>query len=176
MASFNKVILMGNLTRDPEVRYTNSGVPVATLRLAVSETFRRRDTNEQVERTCFVDVQAWQRQAETCEQYLSKGRPVLVEGRLELNEWETSQGEKRSMLRVRADRVQFLGSARRDAYSDTAQGPVSQTPPSQGGAQTPPQPKPSVPQAAPVAPQTPSANTNNVPVDSDLPDDDNLPF
>ncbi len=183
MPSFNRVILMGNLTRDPEVRYTNSGVPVATLRLAVSETFRRKETNEKVEKTCFVDVQVWQRQAETCQQYLSKGRPVLVEGRLELDEWETPQGEKRSRLRVRADRVQFLGTSRQnqsDEYGDVATGaaPVSSGAP----AGTPPAapPPPAAGGAGVTAGVTmgppPVSAPGVVPGGNDIPDDENLPF
>ncbi len=116
MASFNRVILVGNLTRDPELRRAPSGSAVAELRLAVSETYRDRQTGEQKEVACYVDVVVWERQAETCQQYLSKGRQVLVEGRLVYDEWKNPQGESRNRLRVRADRVQFLGSppARRE--------------------------------------------------------------
>ena len=114
MASFNKVILVGNLTKDPEVRYIPSGTAVGDLRLAVSETFKNK-AGEQVEQTCFVDVVVWARQAETCGEYLRKGSPVLVEGRLQLDQWKTKEGEARSKLRVRADRVQFLGSPRSGA-------------------------------------------------------------
>ena len=113
MASFNRVVLMGNLTRDPEVRQTSSGAQVAELRLAVSETYRDRQTNQQKEVTCYVDVVVWNKLAELCQQYLSKGRPVLVEGRLTYDEWKTPQGESRNKLRVRADTVKFLGSAKR---------------------------------------------------------------
>lgn len=111
MASFNKVILIGNLTKDPEVRYIPSGTAVGDLRLAVTERFKGRDGQEQ-ESTCFVDVVVWARQAETCGEYLRKGSPILVEGRLQLDEWKSKEGENRSKLRVRADRVQFLGSPR----------------------------------------------------------------
>ena len=113
MASFNRVVLMGNLTRDPEVRQTPSGAQVAELRLAVSEIYRDRQTNQQKEVTCYVDVVVWNKLAELCQQYLSKGRPVLVEGRLTYDEWKTPQGEARNKLRVRADTVKFLGSAKR---------------------------------------------------------------
>lgn len=111
MAGFNKVILMGNLTRDPELRETPSGTKVSDLRLAVSEKYRNRQSGELTEVTCFVDVVVWERQAELCEQYLAKGRPVLVEGRLQLDEWKNDQGETRSKLKVRGDRITFLGSA-----------------------------------------------------------------
>lgn len=113
MASFNKVILAGNLTRDPEIRNAG-GTKVADLRLAVSETWRDKATGQPKEVTCFVDVVAWDRQADFCQQYFSKGKGMLVEGRLQLDEWTDKQsGEKRSKLRVRADRVLFWGSAPR---------------------------------------------------------------
>jgi len=111
MASLNKVFLMGNLTKDPELRYTPSGTAVADLRLAVNDSYTDRE-GKQVERTLFIDVVVWQRQAETASEYLSKGRAVLVEGRLQMDEWENQQGEKRSKIRVVAQRVQFLGSPR----------------------------------------------------------------
>ena len=111
MASLNKVFLMGNLTRDPELRYTPDGTAVADLGLAVNESYTGRD-GKQVERTLFVDVVAWRRQAETASEYLSKGRPIFVEGRLQLDEWENQQGEKRTKMRVVALRIQFLGSPR----------------------------------------------------------------
>ena len=114
MASLNRVYLCGRLTRDPEVRHTPSNLAVADLGLAVSDSYKNK-AGELVETVCFVDIVVWGRQAETCGQYLSKGSPVLVEGRLQLDQWQTQNGEKRSRLRVRADRVQFLGSGRRDA-------------------------------------------------------------
>jgi single-strand DNA-binding protein len=118
MASYNRVLLMGNLTRNPEIRYTPSGTAVADLGVAVNESFKNK-AGESVERTCFVDVVVWGRQAETAAEYLHKGSPVFVEGRLQLDQWENQEGEKRSKLRVRADRVQFLGSPARGAeYGD----------------------------------------------------------
>ena len=112
MASLNYVVLAGNLTRDPVVRNTPSGTAVADLGLAVSDKYKNK-AGELVETVCFVDVVAWGRQAEVCQQYLHKGSPVLVEGRLQLDQWESKEGEKRSKLRVRADRVQFLSSPNR---------------------------------------------------------------
>ena len=109
MASYNRVLLMGNLTRNPEIRYTPSGTAVADLGLAINENFKNK-AGETVEQTCFVDVVVWGRQAETSAEYLHKGSSVFVEGRLQLDQWENQQGEKRSKLRVRADRVQFLGA------------------------------------------------------------------
>jgi single-strand DNA-binding protein len=113
MANYNRVLLMGNLTRNPEIRYTPSGTAVADLGLAVNENFKNK-SGETVERICFVDVVVWSRQAETAAEYLHKGSPVFVEGRLQLDQWENQQGEKRSKLRVRADRIQFLGSPGKD--------------------------------------------------------------
>ena len=108
MYGFNRVVLMGNLTRDPTVRQTPSGTSVADLGLASSESYRRRD-GEDVKKTCFVDLVAWGRQAEVCGEYLRKGAPVLVEGRLQYDQWETEDGQRRSKLRVRADHIRFLG-------------------------------------------------------------------
>ncbi|VGO20340.1 single-stranded DNA-binding protein [Pontiella sulfatireligans] len=125
MASYNRVLLMGNLTRNPEIRYTPSGTAVADLGMAVSDNYKNQ-AGETVERTCFVDVVVWGRQAETSAEYLHKGSPVFVEGRLQLDQWEGQQGEKRSKLRVRADRVQFLGSPAKGAESSEA--PVSSVP------------------------------------------------
>ena len=111
MGSMNRTFLMGNLTRDPELRMTSTGRAVADLRLAVSEKFRNRD-GEMSETALFIDVVTWGSKAENCAQYLQKGSAVLVEGRLRLDEWENDNGEKRSRIRVRADRVQFLGGPR----------------------------------------------------------------
>ena len=122
MASFNKVILVGNLTRDPEKKYLPSGVAVADLGLAINESYKNKE-GEWVEKPVFVDIVVWDRQAENCAQYLSKGSPLLVEGRLQLDTWETPQGEKRSKVRVRADRVQFLsGGGQRSSESSAASG------------------------------------------------------
>jgi single-strand DNA-binding protein len=107
-ASLNKVLLMGNLTRDPEVRYTPKGTAVGDLGLAVNDSYKAQDGTIK-ETVTFINVEVWGRQAETCKQYLSKGRPVFIEGQLRLDQWETPQGEKKNQLRVRADRVQFLG-------------------------------------------------------------------
>lgn len=114
MSTLNRVFLMGNLTRDPEVRYTPAGTAVGDLGLAINENYKNK-AGETVESTVFVDVEVWSRQAETCAEYLFKGSPVFVEGRLKLDQWVNQQGEKRSKLRVRADRVQFLGAPRRGA-------------------------------------------------------------
>jgi len=108
MASLNKVFMMGNLTRDPELRYIPSGAPVATFGLAVNRTFvtQRGDKKDEV---CFVRVVVFGKQAESCSQYLTKGRPVFIEGRLQYRAWE-QDGQKRSTLDIVADRGQFLGA------------------------------------------------------------------
>jgi single-strand DNA-binding protein len=109
MAGLNNVVLIGNLTRDPELRYTPSGLPVATLRLAVNRNF----TNQQGEiETDYFNVIVWRNQAEKCAEYLSKGRQVAITGRLQSRSWEANDGQKRSVVEVVADRVVFLG--RRD--------------------------------------------------------------
>ncbi len=107
MASLNRVFLMGNLTRDPELRYIPSGTAVATFGLAVNTVYTT-PTGERKEDVCFVRIVVWGKQAEQCTQYLSKGRPVFVEGRLIYRSWE-KDGQTRTTLEVRADRVQFLG-------------------------------------------------------------------
>jgi single-strand DNA-binding protein len=124
MASYNKVILVGNLTRDPELRYTPSGTAVANLRLAVNRKFR--DKAQQLkDETCFITVVVWSKQAETCNQYLHKGSSLLVEGRLQSRTWDDAQsGQKRSVVEVLAERVQFLGSPQK-AAAPAGQEPVS---------------------------------------------------
>lgn len=107
MASLNKVFLIGNLTREPELRYTPQGTAVANLRIAVNRKFRDR-TGEQKEETCFVTVVVWDKQAEACNQYLSKGKSVFVEGRLVSRTYENNSGQKRYVQEVRAERIQFL--------------------------------------------------------------------
>jgi len=110
MASFNKVILLGNLTRDPEVRYTPKGSAVCDLGLAVNRNYTL-DNGEKREEVTFVDVVLWARLAEIAGEYLKKGRPVFIEGRLQLDTWDDKQsGQKRSKLRVIGETMQLLGS------------------------------------------------------------------
>ena len=109
MANLNKVFLIGNLTRDPELRYTPGGTAVANLGIAVNRRFKD-SSGELKEEVCFLTVTVWDKQAEACCQYLTKGRPVFVEGVLQSRFWETPEGQKRSAIDVRAERVQFLGS------------------------------------------------------------------
>ena len=107
MASFNRVILMGNITRDIELKYIQSGTAVTELGLAVNDR-RKTATGEWVDETTFVDVTLWGRTAEVASEYISKGSPVLIEGRLKLDTWET-EGQKRSKLRVVGEKMQMLG-------------------------------------------------------------------
>ncbi|MFH1924173.1 MAG: single-stranded DNA-binding protein [Planctomycetota bacterium] len=109
MASYNRVILLGNLTRDPELKYVPSGTAVSDIGLAVKNAYKN-SSGEWVDEPVFVDVTLWGRTAEVASEYLSKGSPVLIEGRLKFDTWETSEGQKRSKLRVVCDRMQMLGS------------------------------------------------------------------
>lgn len=122
MSSLNKVFLMGNLTRDPDLKYTQSGTAICNLGLAVNRKYTSR-TGEEVEEVCFVDIEVFGRQAESCKNYLQRGAPVLIEGRLRLDSWEDrNTGEKRSRLRVVGERVQFIGPpSRGSSFNDGAQ-------------------------------------------------------
>ena len=106
MASFNRVILVGNLTRDPELRYIPSGTAVSDIGLAVNDRIKRGD--QWVDEVTFVDITLWGRTAEICNEYCSKGSPILIEGRLKLDRWE-KEGQKHSKLKVVGDRLQMLG-------------------------------------------------------------------
>ncbi len=123
MAGFNKVILVGNLTRDPELRYTPKGVAIAKLGLAVNRSWRT-ETGELKEEVTFIDIDAFSKSAETIAQYLKKGSPLLVEGRLRLDQWDDKQtGQKRSRLGVVLESFQFLGSGQRTAEGGPAEAP-----------------------------------------------------
>ncbi len=121
MANYNRVMLMGNLTKDPELKYIQSGAAVTNLRLAINRNYTTKSGEERKE-VCYVGVVVWQKQAENCAKYLHKGSPVFVEGRLQSRSWETDDGQKRSILEVVADRVQFLGSPRDSAAGQTGEG------------------------------------------------------
>jgi len=111
MASFNKVILVGNLTRDPQVKYTTGGTAVTEIGLAVSRQWFDKQANAKKEETTFVDITLWGRTAEIAGEYLAKGRPVLIEGRLQLDTWDDREtGQKRSKLRVVGENMTMLGS------------------------------------------------------------------
>ena len=108
--NFNKVILIGNLTRDPQMSYLPSQTPVCEFGLAVNRKWKGQD-GQQKEEVCFVDCHCYGKQAETFNQYMSKGRPILVEGRLQLDTWESKDGQKRSKHRIFVERFQFMGQA-----------------------------------------------------------------
>jgi single-strand DNA-binding protein len=148
MASFNKVILVGNLTRDPELRYTPKGTAIAKVGLAVNRVWTS-ESGEKKEEVTFVDVDVFGRTAENVGQYMRKGRPILIEGRLRLEQWDDKQtGQKRSRLSVVAETVQFLGSP-----PNTGGGENSATKPRPAAASTPA----SAPAAEPLEGDTPPA-------------------
>jgi single-strand DNA-binding protein len=132
MANLNRVLLIGNLTRDPDLRYTPKGTAVTEIGLAVNRVYTGED-GERKEETTFVDVTLWARLAEIAGQYLKKGRPVFVEGRLQLDTWDDKQtGQKRSKLRVVAENIQLLGARQ--------EGEVPTSPPPRRSGATPPPP------------------------------------
>jgi single-strand DNA-binding protein len=109
-ANINRVVLVGNLTKDPELRHTPSGTAVCSLRLAVNTRRKASATGEWTEKPNYFDITVWGNQGESCAQYLAKGRPVAVDGRLEWREWDAQDGTKRQAIEIIADSVQFLGS------------------------------------------------------------------
>jgi single-strand DNA-binding protein len=128
MASFNKVILVGNLTRDPELRYTPKGTAIAKIGVAVNRVWTN-EAGEKKEEVTFVDVDVFGRTAENVGQYMRKGRPILIEGRLRLDQWDDKQtGQKKSKLGVVAETVQFLGSAPGGEGGAAAPAPARQRP------------------------------------------------
>ncbi len=133
MANLNKVLLIGRLTADPQLRYTQGGLAVADLRLAVNHTFEGPD-GARKEEACFVDVVVWKRAAENCAEYLHKGSPVFIEGRLQMDNWETKDGQKRSKLRIVAANVQFLEGGRARGSEGGALPPPAPEGPEEGGA------------------------------------------
>jgi len=170
MADLNKVMLIGNLTRDPEVRYTPKGTAVGDLAMALNSTYKTKD-GQVKEEVCYVDVVAWGRQAETAKEFLTKGSPIFVEGRLQFDQWETKEGEKRSRLRVNADRIQFLGRGKQGEGGGNSGGGGGGN---SGGYRRPEGGAPSRASAAPAheASQAPH------PADDfpDAPSDDDVPF
>lgn len=153
MANFNKVLLMGNLTRDPEVRYTPKGTAIATIGLAVNRTWTT-ESGEKKEEVTFVDVDVWGRQAETIGQYMTKGRPIFIEGRLKLDQWDDKEsGQKRSKLKVVCEGFQFLGAPRGGAPGAEGEPPVNR-----------PAARPARPSAPPPAEEPPpTEGEDNIP-------------
>jgi len=179
MASLNKVLLMGNLTHDPELKYTQGGTAICNLSLAINRRYQTRQ-GEDREETCFVDIDVFGRQAELCDRYLRKGAPAFVEGRLRLDQWEDRQtGQNRSKLKVTAQRVQFLGSPGQGSTFEDHSPPRqeaqrTQQPRQQNNQQQAPA------QQAPPAPQQPQQQQQQdegpqfEDVDDDI--DDQIPF
>jgi single-strand DNA-binding protein len=130
-ASVNKVILVGNLGRDPELRYTQAGTAVANFTLATNESFTTKDGRRE-ERTEWHRIVAWGKTAELCSQYLSKGRTVYIEGRLQTREWENKEGQKQRTTEIVAQTVQFLGSPRDGGGGRGSSGGGREEPPPQG--------------------------------------------
>ena len=140
MANLNRVLLIGNLTRDPEVRYTPKGTAVADIGIAVNRVYSGED-GEKKEEVTFFDVTLWARQAEVAQEYLKKGRQVFIEGRLQLDTWDDKQtGQKRSRLRVVAENMQMLGSRGDSEAGSTAPGTQRRTTPPPPQRQTPKDP------------------------------------
>lgn len=161
MANLNKVLLLGNLTRDPELRYTPKGTAVTDIGLAVNRV-RTNDQGERLEETTFVDITLWGRQAELAQQYLSKGRGVFIEGRLQLDTWDDKQtGQKRSKLKVVGENLQFLPDGRGGGGGGgqrPQQSPPQQSPPQNAGP-----PDQSSGPAAPAAPAAPAEEEDDIP-------------
>jgi single-strand DNA-binding protein len=163
MANLNKVLLMGNLTRDPEVRYTPKGTAIANLGMAINRRWTT-DTGEQKEEVTFVDVEVWGRQAETANQYLKKGSPLFVEGRLRFDQWDDKEsGQKRSKLKIVCEHFQFIGAPRGGGnFQEGGEG----EPPRQSAPQRSQPSRPASRPAPPPAADEPPASEG----------DDNIPF
>ena len=131
MASYNKVILMGNLTRDPELKYLPSGTAVAKFGMAVNESYTDKESGEKKDDVCFIDMTAWGRQAEIVNEYLQKGSPVFIEGKLNFNSWQTDDGQNRSKLEVTALRIQFIGGRQDDSDNGSGGHEESLAPPAE---------------------------------------------
>ncbi|MDE0860021.1 MAG: single-stranded DNA-binding protein [Akkermansiaceae bacterium] len=169
MASANKVILIGNLTRDPEVRYTPKGTAVSDIAMAVNRV-RTGDDGNRIEEVTFVDVTLWGRQAEVAGQYLAKGRSVYIEGRLQLDTWDDkATGQKRSRLRVVGENMQLLGGGQGGGGNQGSGG-------NQGGGGTPPKQSGPPPQESSSAPQQQPPAQGGAPASGNFDDEDDIPF
>lgn len=150
MANFNKVILAGNLTRDPELRYTPKGTAVAKIGLAINRTWKS-ESGEAKEEVTFVDVEAWDRQAEVISQYFKKGRPILIEGRLKLDQWEDKNThQKQSKLKVRLESFSFIDTKSNDTGASSGPPPARAAAPAAAAPAAAPAPEPAEPEGAPV--------------------------
>jgi single-strand DNA-binding protein len=154
MPNLNKVMLMGNLTRDPELRYTPNNTAVANLGMAINRTWFNKQTNEKQEETTFVDLEAWGRTAEVLNQYLKKGRPLYVEGRLKLDQWQDKEsGANRSKLKIVVETFEFLDSRTGGGGEDSGGGYPQQGGRASGGARSAPAPASAAPASAAPAHQ-----------------------
>ncbi len=172
MANLNKVMLMGNLTRDPELRYLPSGRPVCEIGLAVNRRWTDRQSGEKKEQTCFVDCSSFGPQAETIAKYMQKGKPIFIEGRLDFQSWETQDGQKRSKLKVVIENFQFLGGRQDGASSRGGGGEYRSAAASQGsyGGE-------SAGQGSGYGDSGPQSGSRSGPPASPAPmDDDDIPF
>ncbi|MEN9991338.1 MAG: single-stranded DNA-binding protein [Verrucomicrobiota bacterium] len=157
MANLNKVLLLGNLTRDPELRYTPKGTAVADIAVAINRVWNN-EQNQRQEETTFVDITLWGRQAEIAQQYLTKGRGVFIEGRLQMDSWEDkASGQKRSKLKVVAENLQFMPDGKGNAGGGYSSG---------GGGSS----------AAPARSAGPSAMSGASADDSGFQEEDDIPF
>ena len=161
MANLNKVFMIGNLTRDPELRYIPSGTAVATFTVASNRVYTSA-AGEKKEEACFVRVVSWARQAELCGEYLSKGSPVFVEGRLQSRSWETPDGQKRSTIEVVAQNIQFLGRSRGGAGACVGSRGSGRSAESTGAAPAPEEP-PGIPEGTESPAETEQEQTGEVP-------------
>ncbi len=177
MPNLNKVFLMGNLTRDPELRYTPGGMAVTDIGMATNRRVQDKSTGSWREEPTFIDITFWGRQAEVVCQYLSKGNPLFVEGRLQLDQWEDRQsGQKRSKLKVVGERIEFLGGGGQRGSGPPQQQSHSQGAPQGGGFGAAPQPQSGPPQSAP-APEperSPAESFYDPPADGEGPEE--VPF
>lgn len=180
MAGYNRIIMIGNLTRDPEYKQLPSGQPTVRLGLATNRQYRNKQTGSMVQEVCFVDIDVYGPQAESCRQYLQKGRAILIEGRLKFDTWETPEGQTRSKHSIVADRVVFL-SGQSEAGGDGAQ--QSYAKPANKPATPQPAPKPKVQVAPQTSAPTPTQAADKTPgtagelaFKDEPPFQDDLPF
>lgn len=180
MANYNKVILVGNLTRDPQLSYLPSQTPVVEFGLAINRQWRGQD-GQQRDETCFIDCRSYGKQAAVINQYLKKGQPVLVEGRLQFDTWEGKDGQRRSKHRVFVERFQFLGTGGRGAAGGAPAPYPSQSRPQPAAPPAParPQPQQPPPPAEPPSQEAPPPDIDEPPpsaYDDDFGGGEDIPF
>ncbi len=177
MASYNRVIMVGNLTRDPEHKQLSSGQAVCRLGLASNRQFKNRQSGTMVQEVCFVDIDVWGPQADSCNQYLQKGSSILVEGRLKFDTWQDNDGQRRSKHFIVADRVTFLSSSQSVSEDSSQAQPSSRASNGNGNGfaqKAAPVAQSTVQASEPVKAQAPS--TGEVNFKDQPPFEDDLPF